>query len=404
MPILGKQAALRIFGDRCSARAGSEAGRRMQRGHWRICQDGQLLGTVVCSGTGVGSAGRGALSQGSGQEQMFPVGHCRLGFPEVHMTPGTALGRDPEGWSWSAQGVQPCFLAWSAAEIPGRHGCAAPRHTPLAWKPRLSPVSTGHPSLADRRAAPSPPQPLTPPPAPPPRGHQDHQRAGERTCHCRLGSGLTLPREAGTAHKATPSPPGLLLLTSFLLHVKEDRASPTRLVCDNRLIQKYIVEAKDMEKRVDQCQALPALSCPAVLPLVDFTFQQWKSKSNETKRREILCDLALLVGAAAGAQGQVSDECGARQLSQLYRHANSFFLLLQTFSWEAGHWESSCSPYSMEQTHITSIFLTYRQLVQGKLRFFFYDLAKVLCKQGQGDSRDPPCGAQGGCTQGSTTK
>uniref|UniRef100_A0A8C3EJP9 Thrombopoietin n=1 Tax=Corvus moneduloides TaxID=1196302 RepID=A0A8C3EJP9_CORMO len=126
----------------------------------------------------------------------------------------------------------------------------------------------------------------------------------------------------------------LLLLTSFLLHIKEDRASPTRLVCDNRLIQKYIMEAKDMETRVGQCQALPVLSCPAVLPLVDFTFQQWKSKLNETKRREILCDLALLVGAVAGAQGQVSEECGAKQLSQLYRHANSFFLLLQTFSWE----------------------------------------------------------------------
>ncbi|KAM4769905.1 thrombopoietin isoform 4-T4 [Cyanocitta cristata] len=264
----------------------------------------------------------------------------------------------------------------------------------------------------------SPPQPLTPPPAPPP-------RAGEGTRHWRHGSGLALPREGGTVHKATPSPPGLLLLTSFLLHVKEDRASPTRLVCDNRLIQKYIMEAKDMETRVGQCQALPVLSCPAVLPLVDFTFQQWKSKLNETKRREILCDLALLVGAVAGAQGQVSEECGAKQLSQLYRHANSFFLLLQTFSWEVrrphmsqatlaqvpaglgwvqqslspfcptlapqgGHWEPSCSPHSMEQTHVTSIFLTYRQLVQGKLLFFFEDLAKVLCKQGQGDSKDPP--------------
>jgi len=36
----------------------------------------------------------------------------------------------------------------------------------------------------------------------------------------------------------------------------------------------------------------------------------------------------------AGAQGQVTQECGARQLSQLYRHASSFLLLLQTFSWE----------------------------------------------------------------------
>lgn len=55
--------------------------------------------------------------------------------------------------------------------------------------------------------------------------------------------------EGGTAPKITLSPPGLLLLTSFLLHVEEGRASPTRLVCDNRLIQKYIGEAKDMEER-----------------------------------------------------------------------------------------------------------------------------------------------------------
>ncbi|NXV44949.1 TPO protein, partial [Uria aalge] len=176
------------------------------------------------------------------------------------------------------------------------------------------------------------------------------------------------------------SPPGLLLLTSFLLHVEEGHASPTRLVCDSRLIQKYIREAKDMENTVGQCQALPALGCPAVLPLVNFSLQQWKCKSNESKRREILCDLALLVGAAAGAQGQVTQECGARQLGQLYRHANSFLLLLQTFGWEAGPWEPGCSPHSVEQTHVTSIFLTYRKLVQGKLSFFFHNLAKDSCK------------------------
>ncbi|KFO74940.1 Thrombopoietin, partial [Cuculus canorus] len=173
--------------------------------------------------------------------------------------------------------------------------------------------------------------------------------------------------------------PGLLFLTSFLLHF-EGHASPTRLICDNRLIQKYIEEAKDMEKKAGQCQALPTLSCPAVLPLVDFSLQQWKSKSRETKRREILCDLALLVGAVAGAQSQVTEECGAWQLSQLYRRTNSFLLLLQTFSWKEGPWEPGCSPHSMEQTHITSIFLTYRQLVQGKLHFFFHDLAKDSCK------------------------
>ncbi|KAM6389522.1 thrombopoietin isoform 2-T2 [Pluvialis apricaria] len=186
----------------------------------------------------------------------------------------------------------------------------------------------------------------------------------------------------------------LLLLTSFLLHVEKGRASPTRLVCDNRLIQKYIGEAKDMEVKARQCQALPTLSCPTVLPLVDLSLQQWKSKSNETKRREILCDLALLVGATAGAQGQVTQECVAKPLSELYQRTNSFLLLLQTFSWEAGPWEPDCSPRSMEQTHVSSIFITYRQLVQGKLRFFFRDLAEDLRKQGHGGGREPQCGAQ----------
>ncbi|NWX19656.1 TPO protein, partial [Aegotheles bennettii] len=176
------------------------------------------------------------------------------------------------------------------------------------------------------------------------------------------------------------SPPGLLLLTSFLLHLEEGRASPTRFICDNRLIQKYIEEAKEMEKRMGQCQTLPALSCPMVLPSVDFNLQQWKSKPNETKRREILCDLALLVGAVAGAQGQVTQDCWARQLSQLHQHANFFLRLLQTFGWEAGPWELGCSLSSTEESQVTSIFLTYRQLVQGKLRLFFRELAKDLCQ------------------------
>ncbi|XP_074860507.1 thrombopoietin isoform X3 [Carettochelys insculpta] len=97
----------------------------------------------------------------------------------------------------------------------------------------------------------------------------------------------------------------LLLLAAFLLHIKLSRMSPARLVCDNRLIQKYISEAKGLEKRV-----------------------------NEMKRQEILCDLALLVDAVMAAQGQVRQECAAALLGQLYQKANSFLLLLQTFSWQ----------------------------------------------------------------------
>ncbi|XP_043378354.1 thrombopoietin isoform X1 [Chelonia mydas] len=185
-------------------------------------------------------------------------------------------------------------------------------------------------------------------------------------------------------------PSGLLLLTAFLLHIKLSRTSPARLVCDNRLIQKYISEAKDMEKRVSQCQELPSLSQPLPLPMVDFSLREWKTKTNETKRQEILGDLALLVDAVTAVQGHVRQECAAALLGQLYKKANSFLLLLQTFSWQVSAWQPDRASRTTLQSHPSVIFLVYRQLVQGKLRFLFHDLAKDFCREGSQRVPEPP--------------
>ncbi|NXT80186.1 TPO protein, partial [Zapornia atra] len=123
-----------------------------------------------------------------------------------------------------------------------------------------------------------------------------------------------------------------------------------------------------------QCQALPALSYPMVLPLVDFRLQEWKSKSVRGAGRTALAQ--LVVGAAAGARDRATQECVTQQLSQLRQQANTFYQLLQTFRWEEGPWEAGCPPHVTELSPITHIFRTYRQLVQGKLRFFFNDLCK----------------------------
>ncbi|XP_067392533.1 thrombopoietin [Emydura macquarii macquarii] len=182
----------------------------------------------------------------------------------------------------------------------------------------------------------------------------------------------------------------LLLLTAFLLHIKLSRMSPARLVCDNRLIQKYISEAKDMERRVSRCQELPSLTQPLPLPMVDFSLREWKTKTHETKRQEILWDLALLVDAVMAAQGQLRQECAATLLGQLYKKANSFLLLLQTFSWQVSATQPDRASRSMPQSQPSVIFLVYRQLVQGKLHFLFHDLAKDFCREGsQGGTRAP---------------
>ncbi|XP_021250527.1 thrombopoietin isoform X2 [Numida meleagris] len=214
-----------------------------------------------------------------------------------------------------------------------------------AGKSQLCPARTTSPGTSGRQ---DPSQPPKPPHALLP-GNPSHHQTTQSSCCCRHHLSWGSLRRVARSPQVPLSFPGLLLLTSFLLHIKEGHARPMGLVCDKRLIQKYIGEAKDMEKRVSQCQALPALSCPVVLPLVDFNMRQWKSKSDEIKWHEILCNLVLLVGAVTEAQGQ------------------------------EGPWEPGCSPRSTEETQVTEIFLTYRQLVQGKLRFFFHNLAKDSC-------------------------
>uniref|UniRef100_A0A8C8VFU6 Thrombopoietin n=1 Tax=Pelusios castaneus TaxID=367368 RepID=A0A8C8VFU6_9SAUR len=182
----------------------------------------------------------------------------------------------------------------------------------------------------------------------------------------------------------------LLLFTAFLLHIKLSRMSPARLVCDSRLIQTYINEAKDMEKRMSQCQELPSLPQPLPLPMVDFSLREWKTKTHETKRQEILWDLESLVDAALAAQAQVRQECAAALLGQLYKKANSFLLLLPTFSWQISTRQPDHASRTVLQSHPSRIFLVYRQLVQGKLHFLFHDLAKDYCREGsQGGTRAP---------------
>ncbi|XP_048811054.1 thrombopoietin isoform X1 [Lagopus muta] len=351
---------------------------------------------------------RRALGCCSGEESTCTAGGCRQGFPEMHVTARAAPGTNsPKEGLHREHSSAACLLPRLEQSLkPSTDACHFPPALLHCWEipalPRIMSPGTG--GRQDPSQPPKPPLVLL-------QSNSRHHQTRHSSCCCRRYLSWGSLRRVARCPWVSPSFPGLLLLTSFLLHIKEGHARPMGPVCDKRLIQKYIGEAKDMEKRMvrkqclpkpsirlgwqdragknsrhlttatllpqqSECQALPTLSCPVVLPLVDFNMRQWKSKSEEIKWREILCNLVLLVGAVTEAQGQVSQECGANQLRQLYRHANSFLLLLQTFGWEEG---PCCSPSSTEQTQVTEIFLTYRQLVQGKLRFFFHNLAKDSC-------------------------
>uniref|UniRef100_A0ACB8FB26 Uncharacterized protein n=1 Tax=Sphaerodactylus townsendi TaxID=933632 RepID=A0ACB8FB26_9SAUR len=100
-------------------------------------------------------------------------------------------------------------------------------------------------------------------------------------------------------------PNGLLLFTSFFLHVRLSKMSPARLICDRRLIQKYVTEAADMEEQL-----------------------------NRAKGQEVLLDVEKLVDGTAAAQEELRQGCAAGPLQKLYERSRSFILQLRNFEWQ----------------------------------------------------------------------
>ncbi|KAF7242562.1 Thrombopoietin [Varanus komodoensis] len=173
----------------------------------------------------------------------------------------------------------------------------------------------------------------------------------------------------------------LLLLTLLLLHMKQSRTIPTRMLCDRRVIQKYISEAVEMAEQVSHCEALPLLRQPVLLALVGVNLGDWRQKTTQAKVQEILRDLGTLVDSAAAAQRELGQGCVSLLLQRLYEKASTFALHLQSFGGQeqVANGPLEEAPQLIPERNLRTIFETYKQLVRGKLHLLFADLQSDSC-------------------------
>ncbi|XP_032081419.1 thrombopoietin [Thamnophis elegans] len=175
----------------------------------------------------------------------------------------------------------------------------------------------------------------------------------------------------------------LLVFVVFLFQMRLSGMWPTELVCDRRLIQKYVAEAVDMEETLSQCEEFPLLLEPVHLPLVGLNLRVWKTKTNEVKAQEILQALIQLMDGVAVAQRSTNETCILVRLQQLYEKANFFLQHLRSFQ---GQEQSITAqpenvPKLISTRNLRTVFWTYVQLLQGKLNFLFYDLRENSCAE-----------------------
>ncbi|XP_027731157.1 thrombopoietin isoform X2 [Vombatus ursinus] len=183
----------------------------------------------------------------------------------------------------------------------------------------------------------------------------------------------------------------LLVVVMFLLgsRLTLTLTSPAP-VCDPRLFNKLLRDSAALHSRLSQCSDLGPLPIPVLLPTVDFSLREWRAKTEQTKGQEVLAALTSLLEGVIAARRQLSPSCLSSLLGQLSAQTRMLLGALQGLLGTPSLPKGQTAAYREP----TAIFLSFQQLLRGKVRFLLHALRPILCaRQDQPATAAPDSGS-----------
>ncbi|XP_072428613.1 erythropoietin-like isoform X2 [Chiloscyllium punctatum] len=102
---------------------------------------------------------------------------------------------------------------------------------------------------------------------------------------------------------------------------------PLRPLCDSRVMDRYIREAKDLLKA--PCNRIFQFPNAIPLPNTGLNLRTWRSKSKRVKNEEIKAGLIMLSNATQTAKHFITNNSTVPLLDKIYRNTRTFIHLLQ---------------------------------------------------------------------------
>ncbi|KAM5291905.1 LOW QUALITY PROTEIN: thrombopoietin [Ctenodactylus gundi] len=167
----------------------------------------------------------------------------------------------------------------------------------------------------------------------------------------------------------------LLLVVTLLLTARLTLSSPAPPACDPRLLNKLLRDSHVLLGRLSQCPDVNLLSTPVLLPAVDFSLGEWKTQTEQTKAQDILGAVTLLLEGVMAARRQLGPSCLSSLLGQLSGQVRLLLGALQ------GLLGTQLPPQRRTTAHKdpNAIFLSFQQLLRGKVRFLLLVGGPTLC-------------------------
>ncbi|KAK1153526.1 erythropoietin-like isoform X2 [Acipenser oxyrinchus oxyrinchus] len=115
-------------------------------------------------------------------------------------------------------------------------------------------------------------------------------------------------------------------------YTKPARGVPLRPVCDPRVMDRFIKEARDAENAVKEREEACALPEDLQLPVTNVNVMEWDAEDSRTKEEEVQAGLSLLSQAMLAAHGHVTSRATRQHLETVHSNLRSIAQILKSLN------------------------------------------------------------------------
>ncbi|XP_050791682.1 erythropoietin-like [Gopherus flavomarginatus] len=170
---------------------------------------------------------------------------------------------------------------------------------------------------------------------------------------------------------------GLCALLLLLLGLAAlTRSSPLHPICDTRVMEKFIKEARDTENAVEGCTNSCNLSEVLTVPDTKVNFNEWKKMDRQTQAAEVWGGQALLSAAVLRARALVPDPSLNQQLGRTYSNLRSITQILRSHDAQVEPALPPAPPPTLSVRTLAKLLSVHSNFLRGRVKLFLTDACR----------------------------
>ncbi|XP_075764524.1 erythropoietin isoform X2 [Pelodiscus sinensis] len=170
---------------------------------------------------------------------------------------------------------------------------------------------------------------------------------------------------------------GLCALLLLLLELAAlTHPSPLHPICDARVMEKFIKEARDTENAMEGCANSCNFSEVLTVPDTKVNFNKWKKMDRQRQAAEVWEGQALLSAAVLRARDLVADPSLSQQLGRTYSNLRSVGQILRSHNAQMEPALPSAPPPTLSVRTLAKLLSIHSNFLRGRVKLFLTDACR----------------------------